>query len=38
MEQALEDLDYKLRIPIVLNIYGEMDLADCFNNGDSEVR
>jgi len=28
VEQALEDLDYKLRIPIVLNIYGEMDLAE----------
>jgi RNA polymerase sigma-70 factor (ECF subfamily) len=28
VEQALEDLDYKLRIPLVLNIYGEMDLAE----------
>ncbi|MDG5814203.1 RNA polymerase sigma factor [Chitinispirillales bacterium ANBcel5] len=28
VEQALDTLDYKLRIPIVLNIYGEMDLAE----------
>ncbi len=28
VEQALEELDYKLRIPLVLNIYGEMDLAE----------
>jgi RNA polymerase sigma-70 factor (ECF subfamily) len=28
VEQSLEELDYKLRIPLVLNIYGEMDLAE----------
>jgi RNA polymerase sigma-70 factor (ECF subfamily) len=28
VEKGLEDLDYKLRIPLVLNIYGEMDLAE----------
>jgi RNA polymerase sigma-70 factor, ECF subfamily len=28
VEQALEAVDYKLRIPLVLNIYGEMDLAE----------
>ena len=28
VEKALDELDYKLRIPLVLNIYGEMDLAE----------
>jgi len=28
VEQSLDELDYKLRIPLVLNIYGEMDLAE----------
>ena len=28
VERAMGDLDYKLRIPLVLNIYGEMDLAE----------
>jgi len=28
VEQSLDELDYKLGIPLVLNIYGEMDLAE----------
>lgn len=28
VEKSLDELDYKLRIPLVLNIYGEMDLAE----------
>jgi RNA polymerase sigma-70 factor (ECF subfamily) len=28
VEQSLDELDYKLRVPLVLNIYGEMDLAE----------
>ncbi|MCX7726634.1 MAG: hypothetical protein N2053_07270, partial [Chitinispirillaceae bacterium] len=28
VERAVASLDYKLRIPLVLNIYSEMDLAE----------
>ena len=28
MERAVATLDYKLRIPLILNIYSEMDLAE----------
>ncbi|MDO5576119.1 MAG: RNA polymerase sigma factor [Fibrobacter sp.] len=28
VERALDSIDYKLKIPLVLNIYGEMDLSE----------
>jgi RNA polymerase sigma-70 factor (ECF subfamily) len=28
VERALEKIDYKVKIPLVLNIYGEMDLSE----------